>query len=248
MHQNILFLLLLAVVETQSLFASHGKSDRLNTRSKSILSNSISSRTQLHLSKLPLRWLLQSMIISSIVFDTSHLNAHAQIPMMEEFNQGSGSKIVKTEKPGVVGGKMIVGETMQDTVKESAKACGSLRQIVQKQDWESVLNLRNRLKVVRSKNFGVSGGSGGLSKELGISADAAQKIESIRDDLSYALSSLSEYALTHRVIVFNSEDLKGIKETGDGTGSLTTEEDIKEMEGLADTILKDFKDIMQFLG
>ena len=63
----------------------------------------------------------------------------AQIPMMEEFNQGSGSKVVTTAKPGVAGGKIIKEDTMQGTVREARKAVDDLKDVVKKEEWESVL-------------------------------------------------------------------------------------------------------------
>lgn len=170
---------------------------------------------------------------------------HAQIPMMEEFNQGSGSKVVNTAKPGVVGGKIIREDTLKGTILESKKTMSNLKDIVKKEDWESVLNLRNKLKVVLSKNFGIQGGIKGLATELQVSSDLAEDIESIREEMFVAFSSISEYALSHRIIVFNSEDLKGIELTK--TGSLTTPEEVAEQAGNAEEAVKIINELLDKL-
>ena len=180
---------------------------------------------------LPTAHLIVAVSISGLV-----MPVHAQIPMMEEFNQGSGSKIMTTAKPGVVGGKLIREDTVKGTVIESNKALSNLKDIVKKEEWESVLNLRNKLKVILTKNFGVQGGIKGLATELQVPVDTAEEIESTREELFVAFNSISEYALSHRIIVFNSEDLKGIEQTQ--TRSLTTPEEVTEQVGNAEETIK----------
>ena len=114
---------------------------------------------------------------------------------------------------------------------------------MKKEEWESVLNLRNKLKVILTKNFGVQGGIKGLATELQVPVDTAEEIESTREELFVAFNSISEYALSHRIIVFNSEDLKGIEQTQ--TRSLTTPEEVTEQVGNAEETIKIMSQLLE---
>lgn len=186
------------------------------------------------------------VIAASLVLSGSVMPVSAQIPMMEEFNQGSGSKVMSTNKPGVVGGKIIREDTIKGTVVESEKTLSNLKDIVKKEEWESILNLRNKLKVVLTKNFAIQGGIKGLANELKVPVDTAEQIESTREELFVAFNSISEYALSHRIIVFNSEDLKGIEQTQ--TRSLTTPEEISEQIGNAEETVKIMNELVGQFG
>jgi hypothetical protein len=165
----------------------------------------------------------------------------AQIPMMEDFYQTSGTKViqnVKESKPE----SPIAGKDIRETIILSAQEAKGIKDTVKMQNWEDLIKIRKRFKVVRSQYFGLTSLKS-LVQELGVSARIAQDIESAREDLSFSLEELNEFALRHRIVVFNTEDLKLIALTGDGSGTLVTADDAKELDGLANSVLESFASI-----
>jgi len=207
----------------------------LRVRSSAELSSLSKVITKRTLSTMMGVWLIGGVFVST---------SSAKIPMMEDFYQTSGTKIESSVdlKPAVP----IAGKDLKETIVLSFNEAKGLKDTIRKQNWEELLKSRKIFKTVRSQYFGEESVKA-LARVLGVSTQAAQDIESSREDINFSLEELNEFSLRHRVVVFNTEDLKQIALTGDGSGNLVTAEDENELSVLASSIIDNFSNILEKL-
>jgi hypothetical protein len=189
-------------------------------------------------------------MISASLSISSLLNpqyANAQIPSMEEFYQTSGTKIRDNQSPKVKIIKSIEGNDLKETILLCSKEISRLRDFVRDQNWNYVLESEEKLKKLYQPYFGVD--LKGLAIELGVSREAAESIENLREELVYSLGELNEYALSHRIIIFNTEDLKMINtgSIGDGKTTLATSEELENIKSLTESIYKATLEILKMV-
>jgi hypothetical protein len=178
----------------------------------------IQSPSQAHwISRGALVWLCSASAASLLSFSSS-LPVHAAIPSMDEFYQTSGTKIVdkaavKTTAKLQTYSSADLSTNFFDSLETSLQSMSSFIGI---QDWDSVLRVLAQYKIINKAYFDLDS-QASLASRLGMSISSAKDLEGLREDLSFDLGQLDEYARSHRIIYFNKEDMKIVKvmTTGD---------------------------------
>ena len=173
----------------------------------------------------------------------------AQIPIVsEQYNIGSGSKVIATK----VNLRRATG--FEDALNLGVENLSTLKDQVVKKDWDGVLSVLQELKVLRSNYFGlgnleatVDSSLQGLAKYLKISVDRAKEIDEAREQLSFSLGQIGDFAISKRVVYFNSEDLNQINILGEESGIKPGSEDVSEVLDLVNEATVQLRDLMAMI-
>jgi hypothetical protein len=185
-----------------------------------------------------------SQIAGSLTaFQICHSGVNAQIPMMEDYGVGSGTVVRKdngAKEATNDGGKLTVSGMSGNFLQKKLKTIESL---TKEKNWDAVLAETKKLKEVNVPYFGYKT-RGDFMSANAVSPDVAEKVEAAREGLSFDLRQVADIALDSRVVFFNSEDLKGIAQLQDETGSVIDDSDaIKESLTLLSTLAREVSDI-----
>lgn len=137
----------------------------------------------------------------------------ADIPSTDDFYITSGSVVrPKDAEPVPTIIEIAKDQLNFDVLLDMRKALSGLKSSIESKDWDGILKFRTKYKTVLKPFFGYSS-----VKDISriFPSTSLTEIESAREDFSFNFSQLSEYAYSHRVIVFNKEDLKLLKEMSD---------------------------------
>lgn len=154
----------------------------------------------------------------------------AQIPSFDEYNIGSGAKIVDKQSnlpPATTATATAFSAT------ELKRDLTTIEKYVRRGQWDEILKTINPVtKAVNAKAYGY-GTMNGMTEQLGVQPEAAQSALDLREDLSFSLGQLSDFALSKRVLFFNKEDLAQINliksgERSDDISLAPKQEDIDE--------------------
>ena len=186
---------------------------------------------------------LTSAYIVAAIISTVPMTVHAQIPSYDEFLVGSGTIVVDKTKKGQ--------SNLPSTIKAAAttfsavelkKDLQEVEKYAQNGQWDEILKtLAPVSKAVNAKAYGY-GTIQGLTDSLGVSVENANAALDLREDLSFSLGQLSDFALSKRVLFFNKEDLAQINliksgERSDDASLAPKAEDVQEAVDLMKEIL-----------
>ena len=161
----------------------------------------------------------------------------AQIPSFDDYNTGSGAKVVDKSSVGasnLPSSTSAVAAAFSPT--ELKRDMAEVDRYVQKGQWDEVLKtVAPVTKVLGAKAFGY-GSAAALGQALGVAPAAAQGAVELSGDLQFALGQLSDFALSKRVLFFNKEDLAQINliksgERSDDASLTPNAEDVNEARG-----------------
>lgn len=184
-----------------------------------------------------LKGILIGSILGGFVSTTN-----AQIPTMDAYEFGSGSKIITDKNKNIpTKGALTLRELssgkLNEFILESMPYVNGCK-------WDNVRDNIARYKIIRTPLFG-SSSLQQLSNYLGTSPTLTKQIEESREELSFMLGQLDDYSLSNRVVFFNSEDLKQINvianrdvvnaaSSCDATGQASIEEPLAILNSAAD--------------
>lgn len=159
--------------------------------------------------------------------------AIAQIPMVEDYNFGSGSSKIKlSEKsPEIIYDNVPLVEYIQNcqsqltTIDDEAK----------KKLWDDIYKRKPTFKRILKTFFGYES-IPALARSNSLSIDRASELESIRENLSFELNQVFDYALSNRVVFFNTEDLKQVTMLKETTNEDASLEEISESVQLISSV------------
>jgi hypothetical protein len=139
--------------------------------------------------------------------------SHAQIPMLEDFYQTSGTFVGRHDSESTVEVLKSSGFGPIDSIKSSKTILAQLKPEVMSKDWDRVMleTKCHDLKPIRTKYFG-SKNIQNLAKFFHTSVEEIDEIEGLREELAYQVEQLEDFARSNRIVYFNTEDIKQMKE------------------------------------
>lgn len=170
----------------------------------------------------------------------------AQIPSMDEYSVGSGTRVIKKKAADTYSSDSFSITSSKFSVANIRDKMQKIVPEVKSELWGDVANnIRAVDGQIDSKNFGYSSFAS-MTSDFGIDASAGKDIESIREDLLFSVQQLKDLALSKRVLFFNKEDLEIMKNDGLINGKAAKDADpaaveealgyIKDINGLLDDL------------
>ena len=194
---------------------------------------------------------LTSAYIVAAIISTVPMTVFAQIPSYDDFQQVSGTKIVdKSKGSNLPSSTKAIATTF--SASELKKDLQEVEKYAKNGQWDEILKtLAPISKAVNAKAYGY-GTLQGLTDSLGVSTDNANAALDLREDLSFSLGQLSDFALSKRVLFFNKEDLAQINliksgERSDDASLAPKAEDVQEAVDLMKEILNVANQIESYL-
>lgn len=157
--------------------------------------------------------------------------ARAAIPTMDDYESTTNGALLKQKKDSSVPELAIREMGLKQTTLQSKadlqslgilteRSLDALKVIVGLADWAGVRSVLrgegsnfegNVLSILRKPYFGVKGGERVFLKILG-NGESVSSLEDAREELSFSLAELEDFALENRSIFFNSLDRKQMDE------------------------------------
>ena len=153
-----------------------------------------------------------ALLLFSAVAAFSPPPSFAQIPSFDDYNVGSGAKVVEKSSVGAsnLPSSTTTAAAAAFSPTELKREMAIVDNYVQKGQWDEVLKtVAPVTKVLGAKAYGY-GDSKALGQALGVSPEAARGAVELSSELQFALGQLSDFALSKRVLFFNKEDLAQI--------------------------------------
>lgn len=161
------------------------------------------------------KWVATVLISAAVTSILPH-NAFAQIPNMDQYNTGSGTKIRDTT-PSIASAPSPIDISNASNLKT---ALNRIKDSISKQSWdEALLDINAISKSMKSNNYMING----------IGKDTI-------DELKVSLIALSDVCVQNRVIYFNKEDLELVQIIKKSDDDDTIQSSINEATDLVDSI------------
>ena len=192
---------------------------------------------------VPLKNRITSAFIVAAIISSVPMTVHAQIPSYDEFLVGSGTVVIDKSKKGqsnLPSATKAIATTF--SAVELKKDLQEVEKYAKNGQWDEILKtLAPISKAVNAKAYGY-GTVQGLTDSLGVSVENANAALDLREDLSFSLGQLSDFALSKRVLFFNKEDLAQINliksgERSDDASLAPKAEDVQDAVDLMKEIL-----------
>ena len=194
-------------------FATSRNNFLISSKLKSSLSMS-NSNTKMFIKK--------SIAITLTILLTFQLPTYAFMPTAEDYDVGSGTYIGKRTMidESQIKPEIKIVDTLY--IKSALQVVDSMESLIKTESWDEILAQSKSWKLLEKPNFGFSD-KNEVVKALGINLDNADRIESLREDLTFSLKQLIDLTREQRVIVFNGADRRNILKMKEASGVTFTE-------------------------
>lgn len=155
---------------------------------------------------------------------------------------------------GLTQAKLGNKEDIVAFASKTAQSIAAIQILVDNADWAGVRSVLrgesskfegNVLSICRKPFFGIKGGEKGYRKAIALSEDDLSSLENAREEFSFSLAELEDFALENRSIFFNSLDRQQVDELISESGF---QENKEEGQSLLNAAMQSSSTFLQFIS